>query len=63
VLRLGVDDRKMHFWTELCCCPNLLTFALPFVPLASHVIQSGDELENIRVVNTSPSVVLVMPGL
>jgi hypothetical protein len=66
VLRLVVDDRKMHFWTELCCYPNLLAFALPFLPLADLVIQSGDELEYLRVVvltNTSMSVVLAVPGL
>jgi hypothetical protein len=66
VLRLGVDDRKMHFWTELCCCPNLLAFALPFLPLANLVIQSGDELEDLRVVvltNTSSFVVLAVLGL
>jgi hypothetical protein len=58
VLGLGVYDRKMHFWTELCCCPNLLAFALPFIPLADLVIQSGDELEDVSVVvltNTSSS--------
>jgi hypothetical protein len=54
------------FWTKLCCCPNLLAFALPFLPLADLVIQSGDELEYLRVVvltNTSSSVVLAVPGL
>jgi hypothetical protein len=66
VLGLGVDGRKMHFWTESCCCPNLLAFALPFIPLADLVIQSGDELEDLRVVvltNTLSSVVLAVPGL
>jgi hypothetical protein len=54
------------FWTKLCCCPNLLAFALPFLPLADLVIQSGDELEYLRVVvltNTSSSVVLAVLGL
>jgi hypothetical protein len=54
------------FWTELCCCLNLLAFALPFLPLADLVIQSEDELEDLRVVvltNTSSSVVLAVPGL
>jgi hypothetical protein len=63
VLGLGVDGRKMHFWTESCCCPNLLAFALPFIPLG---VQSGDELEDLRAVvltNTSSSVVLAVPGL
>jgi hypothetical protein len=53
----------MHFWTKLCCCLNLLAFALP---LADLVIQSGDELEDLRVValtNTSSSIVLAVPGL
>jgi hypothetical protein len=66
VPRLGVDNRKMHFWTELCCCPNLLAFALPFIPLSDLAIQSGDELEDLRVVvltNMSSSIVLVVPGL
>jgi hypothetical protein len=63
---LGADDRKMHFWTELCCCPNLLAFALPFLPLANLVIQLGDELEDLSVVvltYTSSFVVLAVPGL
>jgi hypothetical protein len=51
------------FWTKLCCCPNLLAFALPFLPLADLVIQSRDELEYLTVVvlsNTSPSIVLAI---
>jgi hypothetical protein len=44
VLGLGVDDRNMHFWIELCCCPNLLAFALPFLPLVDLVIQSGERI-------------------
>jgi hypothetical protein len=63
VLGLGVGDRLMHFLRELCCCPNLPAFVLPFLPLADLVIQSGDELEDLRVVvltNMSSSVVLAV---